>query len=87
MLLLDEPTQGVDVGARNDIYRQIRTTIEAGAAAILVASDFEELAEHSDRVLIMSRGRITREIPTDRLSAHVLTQAMFDEEEAESHVS
>lgn len=61
VILLDEPTQGVDIGARSDIYRLVRSAVAAGAAVVVVSSDFEELATVSDRVLVLSGGRITAE--------------------------
>jgi ribose transport system ATP-binding protein len=56
LLLLDEPTQGIDIGARADIYRFMRDAVDAGAAALVVSSDFEELAGMCDRVLVLVRG-------------------------------
>jgi D-xylose transport system ATP-binding protein len=58
VLLLDEPTRGVDVGARAEIYRLIAATVASGLGVILVSSDLPELLSLSHRVLVMSRGRI-----------------------------
>jgi ribose transport system ATP-binding protein len=77
LLLLDEPTQGVDIGARADAYQIIRRAVDDGAATILVSSDLEELAEMSDRVLILSNGRITAEVTGDGLNRHHLTELVF----------
>ncbi len=77
LLLLDEPTQGVDVGAREDTYRLIRKAVDEGAAAILVSSDFEELAEMSDRVVILSDGRITAEVHGLEITRQRLTELVF----------
>ena len=84
LLLLDEPTQGVDVGARADAYRLIRTAVDEGAAAILVSSDFEELAEMSDRVVILCDGRVTAEIRGSNITRHRLTELVFLAGEAQS---
>jgi ribose transport system ATP-binding protein len=62
LLLLDEPTQGVDVGARADIYQIVRNAVQEGMAALLVASDFEELARVSDRVIVVRDGRFVAEV-------------------------
>jgi len=58
VLLLDEPTRGVDVGARAEIYRLIASAVARGLGVILVSSDLPELLSQSHRVLVMSRGRI-----------------------------
>ena len=81
LLLLDEPTQGVDVGARTDAYALIRRAVTAGAAAILVSSDFEELADMSDRVLVLDNGRITAEVSGHDLDRHTLTELVFTTKE------
>jgi ribose transport system ATP-binding protein len=74
LLLLDEPTQGVDVGARAEIYGLIRNAVAAGASALIVASDFEELAHVSDRVLVLARGRIVGEVKPPDLTVERLMQ-------------
>jgi ribose transport system ATP-binding protein len=77
LLLLDEPTQGVDVGARRDIYGIVRAAVDQGAAALVVASDFVELAEVADRALIFSGGRVVAEVPLERLTAHELMRLTY----------
>jgi ribose transport system ATP-binding protein len=62
VLLLDEPTQGVDVAARADIYELIRDAVERGTSVLVVASDFEELAGVCDRVLVLGDGTITADV-------------------------
>jgi ABC-type sugar transport system ATPase subunit len=57
VLLLDEPTRGIDLGAKQEIFRAIRRLSDEGMGVILVSSDLEEVVEHSDRVLVMARGR------------------------------
>jgi ribose transport system ATP-binding protein len=59
VLLLDEPTQGVDVGAKAELHRQIVKVSEQGAAVIISSTDVEELATLCDPVLIMRDGRVT----------------------------
>ena len=78
VLLLDEPTQGVDVGARQEIYQLIRKATAQGTSVILVVSEPEELAHASDRVAVLRGGRITTVVdgPVD---AHKLTELMNTE--------
>jgi ribose transport system ATP-binding protein len=63
VFLIDEPTQGVDVRSRMDIYRFIRACADAGNAVVIVSSDASELAGIADRIIVMSRGRIIEEMP------------------------
>jgi ribose transport system ATP-binding protein len=74
LLLLDEPTQGVDVGARADIYASVKKAVATGAAALLVASDLEELAHVSDRVIVIRRGRIAGELAGVDLTVENVTR-------------
>jgi ribose transport system ATP-binding protein len=62
VLLVDEPTQGVDVRSRMDIYRFLRTIADSGSAVVLVSSDASELAGLCDRILVMSRGKVIAEL-------------------------
>jgi ribose transport system ATP-binding protein len=77
VLLLDEPTQGVDVGARADIHAHIRAAVDAGGAAIVVSSDVDELLALSDRVLVLAAGRIVGEAPTDAIDRHWLADQVY----------
>ncbi|MDP5279811.1 sugar ABC transporter ATP-binding protein [Sphingomonas sp. DG1-23] len=65
LLLLDEPTAGIDVGARTDILRLIRSLADQGLSAILVSSEFEELLAVCDRILIMRDGAVVAERDAD----------------------
>lgn len=67
ILLIDEPTRGVDVGAKAEIYRLIGTLASRGAAVILVSSDLPEVLQLSDRIAVMREGRIVKEL--DRQTA------------------
>jgi ribose transport system ATP-binding protein len=84
ILLLDEPTQGVDVGARAEIHGLIRRSAADGAAAIVVSSDFEELATLCDRALVLRDGRVVDEVPGEDMSEQRLTEMVFA---AEAHAS
>ena len=78
LLLLDEPTQGVDVMSRADIYRSLRAIAAGGCGVLVASSDVDELAELCDRVLVLADGRITAELSPagsgrDALAAAVLS--------------
>jgi ribose transport system ATP-binding protein len=78
LLLLDEPTQGVDVGARADIYAHIRTAVvEDGAAAIVVSSDFDELLVLADRILVLVDGRMAGEAETASIDRHWIAERVY----------
>jgi ribose transport system ATP-binding protein len=76
VILAYEPTQGVDVGSRFDIYRALRTRTDEGTAMLVKSSDPIELAGLCDRVLVMSRGQIIEEIPGDELDELRIVEAM-----------
>ena len=77
VLLVDEPTQGVDVGARAEIYKVIRDAARAGVAVILVSSDQQEVAGLSDNVAIFSRGRVVEMLSDDRVTEDNITSAVL----------
>jgi ABC-type sugar transport system ATPase subunit len=75
VLILDEPTRGVDVGARAAIHRLINDLAEEGAAVLLISSEIEEVIGLAHRVLVMRRGAITREYAADPPLADVMDAA------------
>jgi ribose transport system ATP-binding protein len=77
VLLLDDPTQGVDVGARADLYHWIRRGAEDGMAAVLVSSDFEELAQVASRVLILRDGRIAATLTGAEIDRQRITELVY----------
>ena len=68
VLLLDEPTRGIDVGAKQEIYRLMEELAGRGVAILFVSSEMEEVLRMSDRTLVMCQGRITGELPREELS-------------------
>ncbi len=68
VIIFDEPTRGVDVGARSDIYKVMRKLTEQGVLVIMVSSDMEEIIGVSDRVITMCQGRITGIVERDDMS-------------------
>ena len=67
VLLLDEPTRGVDVGARTEIYALIRQLADTGVAVVVVSSDVEEVLGLADRVLVIREGTVVHEGPSTEL--------------------
>src|SRR5919107_1947250 len=76
VILAEEPTQGVDVGARFDIYEALRAKAAEGVAIIVKSSDPLELAGLCDRVVVMSRGKIVDEIPRAELGERRIVEAI-----------
>ncbi len=76
VILAYEPTQGVDVGSRFDIYEALRSRSDAGTALLVKSSDPIELAGLCDRVLVMSRGQIVEEIPGEELTELRIVEAI-----------
>jgi ribose transport system ATP-binding protein len=74
LLLLDEPTQGVDIGARAQIFVMLRDQADNGAAIVCASSDHEQLAALCDRVLIFSRGRLVVELAGHQLTKQEITE-------------
>jgi ribose transport system ATP-binding protein len=79
LLLLDEPTQGVDVMSRADIYALIRDSALTGCTVIVASSDMSELHALCDRVLVLARGRITQEVLAGELDVDGLTSLVLKE--------
>ena len=76
VILAEEPTQGVDIAARFDIYGALREKAKEGVATIIKSSDPLELAGLCDRVVVMSRGQIVAEIPGDELGERRIVEAI-----------
>ncbi|RWH37029.1 MAG: sugar ABC transporter ATP-binding protein, partial [Mesorhizobium sp.] len=75
LLIAEDPTAGVDVGAKAEIYRLIAAAVEAGLAVIVVSTDFEEVAHICHRALVFSHNRIVRELAGDALTTAALISA------------
>ena len=72
VLLLDEPTRGVDIGAKQEIYRLMEELAQRGVAVLFVSSEMEEILSMSDRVIVMHEGRLTGELSRDELSEQAI---------------
>ena len=75
VLILDEPTQGVDVGAKAEIYRILNEAAGQGKAVILISSDLPEVMGMADRVLVMRRGRVTGEFSAAEATSQQILEA------------
>nr|WP_234636780.1 ATP-binding cassette domain-containing protein [Allorhizobium ampelinum] len=75
LLILEEPTRGVDLGARREIYAEIRRLAEAGMAIVIVSCDAEEVAGLADRSLVLEDGKIVAELGQDATAADLMRAA------------
>jgi len=82
LLIAEDPTAGVDVGAKSEIYRLVARALEAGLTVIVVSTDFEEVAHICHRALVFSRGQIVAEIAERALTTQSLIHAASASEAA-----
>ena len=75
VILIDEPTKGVDVGARTEIYERLRELTDSGVAVVVSSSDGIELSGLCDRVVVFARGRIVKELEGEALTDAAITEA------------
>ncbi|MDE0654187.1 MAG: sugar ABC transporter ATP-binding protein [bacterium] len=77
LLILVEPTGAVDVGARAEIYTKIRAVLREGTSVLLISSDFEEIAQVADRVVVLHRGRLIESISRQDLTEDAISSAVY----------
>ena len=83
VLIMDEPTRGIDVGAKVEIYELMNELTEEGAGILMISSDLPEVLGMSDRILVMAGGRITGELSREEASQeNVMTLATQGSEAA-----
>jgi ribose transport system ATP-binding protein len=70
VIILDEPTRGIDVGSKNDIYALLRTLADSGVAILMISSDMEEVIGVCDRIAVMREGRISGQLERPQFSEH-----------------
>jgi ribose transport system ATP-binding protein len=80
VLLLDDPTQGVDVGAKAELHRQIADIAAAGTAVVLSSTDVDELATLCSRVIILRAGKRVRELSGSAMTTEVINKEMLTSE-------
>ena len=74
ILILDEPTRGVDIGAKTDIYRIMNNMVKEGKGIIFISSDLPEVIAMSDRIYVMRDGRLVAELPGQITSQETIIQ-------------
>jgi AI-2 transport system ATP-binding protein len=79
LIILDEPTRGVDAKARQDVYSLIRALTAQGVGILLISSDLDEITQLSDRVLVMYHGSIFEELSSNDRKIERITAAAFGE--------
>jgi ribose transport system ATP-binding protein len=78
LILLDEPTQGVDVGARQQVFGIIKQAAARGACVLCASSDHEQLADICDRVLVFSRGRVVADLAGREITKQTISERCYD---------
>ena len=81
LLILDEPTQGVDVGAKSEIHKIIRRLAKEGLAVLMISSDLPEVLGMSDRVAVMRGGRLVAMVDGDKADATSIMAAALGHSE------
>jgi ribose transport system ATP-binding protein len=88
LLILDEPSRGVDIGAREEIHASIRELARAGVGIVVISSDAEELAVLADRVVVLREGRVTGELAGDVITeARIIELSYLDQSELEEQAT
>ena len=88
ILILDEPSRGVDIGAREEIHEAIRELAANGVGIIVISSDVEELAMLADRVVVLREGKVAGELVGDDITeARIIEMSYHDETEMEGETT
>ena len=83
VLLLDEPTRGIDINAKAEIYKLMKSLAEQGMGIVMVSSELPEILAVSDRVLVMCEGELTASIPIEEATeANILQKALHKNDAA-----
>lgn len=78
VFLFDEPTRGIDVGAKVEVFEVMDSLVRSGAAILMVSSELSELLQVADRILVMRQGRITAELPGRTTQQEIMRHAAFE---------
>ncbi|MBR4078761.1 MAG: sugar ABC transporter ATP-binding protein [Christensenellaceae bacterium] len=79
LLILDEPTKGIDIGAKREIYKLVRKMADEGTAVIVVSSEIPEVLGLADRVYVMSEGKMMGELENHEMSNNIIMNLMFQQ--------
>jgi putative multiple sugar transport system ATP-binding protein len=82
ILLLDEPTRGIDVGAKYEIYKIMNDLVAEGKSVLFISSEMPELLGMCDRIYVMSEGRIVRELSRGEASQEVIMASILQSSRA-----
>jgi ribose transport system ATP-binding protein len=77
LLVVDDPTAGVDIGSRAQVHAIVREAADAGCAVVLASTDFDEVAAHADRALVMWHGRVGGQLSGGELTSSALARASY----------
>ena len=77
ILIMDEPTRGIDIGAKSEIYALMRKMTEQGMSIIMISSEMSEVMQVSDRILVMHEGSISGELTAEEVTRNNIMQAAF----------
>jgi ribose transport system ATP-binding protein len=86
-LILDEPTRGIDVGAKAEIQGLIRELADQGLGVLMISSELEEITEGADRVFVLSDGRTVADLPHAEANAAAIMAAMAHGADAAAEAS
>jgi erythritol transport system ATP-binding protein len=75
VLMMDEPTRGIDIGAKSDVFRIMCDLAREGVAVLFVSSELKEVVAMADRALVMARGRITADLAREQITESALASA------------
>jgi ribose transport system ATP-binding protein len=82
ILFFDEPTRGIDVGAKSEIYKLLRALADQGKAIVMISSELPEILRMSDRIVVMCEGRVTGELSPEQASQERIMQLATQRETA-----
>ncbi|MDQ6708581.1 MAG: sugar ABC transporter ATP-binding protein [Acidobacteriota bacterium] len=87
IFLFDEPTRGIDVGAKAEVFELMSELARSGAAVLMVSSELPELIQVADRILVMRQGRIGGELPGRTTQEEIMSLAALDQDQDQAHTA